>query len=87
MSKCAQLKKMSNFQIDGVNYAMDKSRNCRALIADEMGLGKTLQAMAIIASYNVFPVLIVCPASLRLNWAEELERWLGELLRPRDVHV
>ena len=30
--------------------------------------------------------MVVVPASLRLVWAEELERWLPHL-RPRSIHV
>lgn len=33
-----------------------------------------------------WPLLIVVPASLRLVWAEELERWLPHL-RPASIHV
>lgn len=33
-----------------------------------------------------WPVLIVTPASLRLAWAEELERWLPRL-RPASIHL
>ncbi len=33
-----------------------------------------------------WPLLIVVPASLRLVWAEELERWLPHL-RPNCIHV
>ena len=47
------------------------------LFADEMGLGKTVEALGVI---NTDPdakrVLIVCPASLKLNWVRECERWL-----------
>jgi superfamily II DNA or RNA helicase len=55
----------------------------RALLADEMGLGKSIQALlAAVALRHASPaashVTIVCPASLRGNWAEELQRWLGE---------
>ena len=32
------------------------------------------------------PLLVVCPASMRLVWAEELERWLP-FLTPLDVHL
>jgi hypothetical protein len=32
------------------------------------------------------PLLVVCPASLRLLWAEELEKWLP-CVRPCDVHI
>lgn len=33
-----------------------------------------------------WPLLIVVPASLRLVWAEELEKWLPHL-RPSCIHV
>ena len=32
------------------------------------------------------PLLVVCPASMRLVWADELERWLP-FLSPLDVHL
>lgn len=44
------------------------------ILADTMGLGKTLTS--IIAAYNVpGRKLIICPASLRLNWRNELVRF------------
>ncbi len=49
------------------------------LLADEMGLGKTLQMIAFLASLDpaqrTGPSLIVCPASLVYNWADELDRF------------
>ena len=30
---------------------------------------------------------MICPACLRLAWAEELETWLCGLLQPRHIHV
>ena len=47
------------------------------LFADEMGLGKTVEAIGVLnADPEAQLVLIVCPASLKLNWARECERWL-----------
>lgn len=42
----------------------------RILLADEMGLGKTVTSLAIMAHYypKEWPLLILCPASLRHTW-------------------
>jgi SNF2 family DNA or RNA helicase len=61
------------FQRAAVAYARGKDG---VLVADEMGLGKTVEALAILADKVLFPVVIVCPASLRLNWAREAAKWL-----------
>lgn len=61
------------FQKAGIWYAKDL-RSC--LIADEMGLGKTVQALGV-ANLNFRErLLIICPASLRLNWYIEVKKWL-----------
>jgi SNF2 family DNA or RNA helicase len=59
------------------------ARTGRALLADEMGLGKTVQAILAAAALRrasrpARSVTIVCPASLRGGWAEEIHRCLGE---------
>ena len=42
-----------------------------------MGLGKTIQAIGVINSDpTMVNVLVVCPASLKVNWARELNKWL-----------
>jgi SWI/SNF-related matrix-associated actin-dependent regulator of chromatin subfamily A-like protein 1 len=62
------------YQTEGIAYALDRPA---VLIADEMGLGKTVQAIGIAnAIEKIERVLIVCPASLKLNWLRELDRWL-----------
>jgi hypothetical protein len=61
------------FQTAGVVYAL---RQRRVFIADEQGLGKTMQALATIESDNAYPAVVVCPASLKLNWLREIEHWL-----------
>lgn len=75
------------FQRSGVAFAL--ARGGRALVADEMGVGKTVQALAIAAAYRAeWPLLIVCPASLRLAWADAFEAWCGAgAARPREVVV
>ncbi len=62
------------FQKAGIAYATKRKAT---LIADEMGLGKTIQAIGIInMAPGVRNVVVVCPASLKINWQRELEKWL-----------
>ncbi|KAH9318525.1 hypothetical protein KI387_020294, partial [Taxus chinensis] len=73
------------FQMEGVKFGLRRGGRC--LIADEMGVGKTIQAIAIASCYmHEGPVLVVCPASMRCTWAEELEWWLPSC-RPADIHL
>ena len=56
-----------------------------AIIGDEMGLGKTIQAIGLInLDTTIERVLVICPASLKLNWQAELKKWLT---RPLSVGV
>lgn len=57
----------------------------RALLADEMGLGKTIQAIAacvLLAKLKqVQRVLVVCPASLKAEWEEQIARFCDQSTR------
>jgi SWI/SNF-related matrix-associated actin-dependent regulator 1 of chromatin subfamily A len=61
------------FQWAGVRYALDARR---VFIADEQGLGKTVEALAALEADDAFPAIVVCPASLKLNWEREARKWL-----------
>lgn len=56
----------------------------RALLADEPGLGKTAQAIRALKKLHdsgeeVFPILIVCPNTLKKNWEREFKIWWPEV--------
>lgn len=61
------------YQRAGIAYALARPST---LFGDEMGLGKTIQAIGTVnADASVKRVIVVCPASLKLNWKREIERW------------
>ena len=62
------------YQEAGVRFL---SARYHALIADEPGLGKTLQAIGAVEVLGLKNVLVVAPASVRLNWTAEIEACLG----------
>jgi SWI/SNF-related matrix-associated actin-dependent regulator 1 of chromatin subfamily A len=73
------------FQREGVEFGIKNQG--RVLIADDMGLGKTIQAIAIASYYHrEWPLLVVCPSSVRMMWADELTRWLP-FLKLKDICV
>jgi hypothetical protein len=57
----------------------------RALLADDMGLGKTIQAIAACELLRrlrgIGRVLVVCPASLKGEWQEQIARFSGATTR------
>jgi SWI/SNF-related matrix-associated actin-dependent regulator 1 of chromatin subfamily A len=66
--------KMSLFpyQCNGVAYALEKG-SC--IMGDAPGLGKTAQAIAAVTARDLFPCLVICPASLKYNWLLEWKLW------------
>jgi SNF2 family DNA or RNA helicase len=77
-------------QVDGIRWLLRKRS---FLLADDMGLGKSLQALTIFCAdvkEGLGEVLfVICPVSLRVNWADEIEKFtslpyvlLGEEINP-----
>lgn len=62
------------FQKAGIAYCIDHPA---VLLGDEPGLGKTIQVAGTInALDDIYTALVICPASLKINWQRELEKWL-----------
>ena len=49
--------------------------NKKYILADDMGLGKTSSAIMAAINLNLKKVLIICPASLKVNWKREIENY------------
>jgi superfamily II DNA or RNA helicase len=64
------------YQLDGVGFAVAAGR---AILADDMGLGKTMQGIGVAEvlarEAGIRRVLVVCPASLKSQWRNEIERF------------
>lgn len=64
------------YQVEGTAFLAGTGR---ALLADDMGLGKTLQAIGAATwlknNDSVQKILIICPASLKQQWAREIEKF------------
>lgn len=61
------------FQRAGVAYMMARPNT---LVGDQMGLGKTIEALGFVNATGAARVLVICPASLKLNWLREAQAWL-----------
>jgi SNF2 family DNA or RNA helicase len=61
------------YQKAGILYAAERDDT---LIGDSPGLGKTIQAIGLINHLGLQCGLIVCPATLKLNWLKEMLKWL-----------
>jgi SNF2 family DNA or RNA helicase len=47
----------------------------RFILADDMGLGKTTATIIAVLETGAKKILIVCPASLKINWQREIENY------------
>lgn len=63
-------------QINAALFALDNPLSQGVVLADEVGLGKTIEAGLVLSQYwaeRRRKLLIICPASLRRQWAQELD--------------
>lgn len=68
---CGELglkRKLRHYQCEGVAYMINHG-NC--INGDDCGLGKTSAAIFTIELLNLFPVLVITPASVKFNWKKE----------------
>jgi superfamily II DNA or RNA helicase len=65
---------LRGYQAFGAKFALVQKR---AMLGDEMGLGKTIEALAAICHVSAKGdrhFLVICPASVLVNWLHEIER-------------
>ena len=76
---------LRGYQVFGAKFALVQER---VILGDEMGLGKTMQSLAAmchLAAKGATHFLVVCPASVVINWTREVER--HTLLEARRLHL
>lgn len=71
------------FQKADIEYAL---RRTNTLIGDEPGLGKTPIAVAFANEIAAKRVLVVCPASIRIQWVKRIREWTT-MAWPYHVHM
>src|SRR5699024_6463026 len=62
-------------QIEAALFALRNQLQEGVLLADEVGLGKTIEAALVLCQYwaeRRRRLLVICPASLRKQWAQEI---------------
>ena len=67
-------------QVEAAAFALDSLKRGGCLLADEVGLGKTIEAglvLSQLASEGKNRALVICPASLRVQWHRELADKFG----------
>ncbi|KAM7257338.1 hypothetical protein ACFE04_013079 [Oxalis oulophora] len=76
---------LKEYQLKGLQWLVNcYEQGLNGILADEMGLGKTIQAMAFLGHLaeekNIWgPFLVVAPASVLSNWADEIGRFCPDL--------
>lgn len=70
--KCPMDKELWPFQRASVEYALQRDRT---LIGDQPGIGKTPIAICYANEIAAKRVLVLCPASIRLQWADRIREW------------
>ena len=66
---------LRSYQTFGTKYIVHQKR---VLLGDEMGLGKTVQAIAAMAALKAqgkHHFMVVCPASVLVNWCREIAKF------------
>ena len=66
-----------NFQEEDVTRTLSMKR---VINGNEMGTGKSAEAIVSIERARATPCLVICPASLKVNWEREVKRFTN--LRP-----
>lgn len=82
-----KLKQIEDLHLPDIMYQFQKETvaqivkwNHNVLLASDMGTGKSCMASVSLSKLpDAYPALVVCPASLKLNWEMELNKWTPDI--------
>ena len=73
---------LRSYQREGRDWLLKMTdHHLNVILADEMGLGKTIQLLSVLAARHQRsdpPALVICPASLVVNWERECRRFVPD---------
>lgn len=85
LAQAVKLKEVSNLEVSGLKLPLYNYQKLgvefliasggRAMLNDDMGIGKTAQALGFIAHNKVKKTLVICPASVKYAWENEVSKW------------
>jgi SNF2 family DNA or RNA helicase len=81
--RCPADKELWGFQRASVSYALDRPHT---LIGDQPGLGKTPIAICFANEVRAERVLVICPASIRIQWVKKIHEW-STMRRPISAYA
>ena len=70
-------------QEEGIEFLL---KNPKCILADDMGLGKTYQSIVAALECDAERILIVCPASLKINWMREVQNFCDDVSIIKGKH-
>lgn len=73
-------RRIKEHQKEAVQFLLSRKK---CILADDMGVGKSLELSVASIEGNFDSVLIICPASLKTNWRDELKWYVPE----RDITI
>jgi SWI/SNF-related matrix-associated actin-dependent regulator of chromatin subfamily A-like protein 1 len=77
-------KELWEFQKADIEYAL---RRRNTLVGDQPGLGKTEVAIAFANEIKARNILVICPANIRIQWANRINEWSTTPAWQRRIHL
>jgi SNF2 family DNA or RNA helicase len=72
--QASMARSLYRYQVQGAAWLASQMVSGKgAILADDAGLGKSCQTIAALSATRLYPSVLVCPMSVKLNWAREFQ--------------